>query len=69
MVENRKDFSESLAEAPPDQRIYAIGDIHGQLDLLKELHGYILEDATAAGERNITIVYLGDYIDRGPASS
>tara|TARA_B100000315_G_scaffold254998_1_gene297269 strand:- start:5229 stop:5987 length:759 start_codon:yes stop_codon:yes gene_type:complete len=69
MVENWKEFSGSIAEAPPDTRIYAIGDIHGRLDLLEEMHGYIREDAASAEGRHIVIIYLGDYIDRGPASS
>jgi serine/threonine protein phosphatase 1 len=51
----------------PGRRLYAIGDIHGRLDLLRELHALIAGDAaTFDGER--TLVYLGDYIDRGPAS-
>ena len=52
---------------PPGRRVYAIGDIHGRLDLLRELHGRIAHDGAGFdGER--TVVYLGDYIDRGPAS-
>ena len=69
MVENWKEFSVSIVAAPPDTRIYAIGDIHGRLDLLKEMHRYICEDAASAEGRDIAIIYLGDYIDRGPASS
>ena len=30
---------------PAGQRIYCIGDIHGRLDLLQQLHQLILEDA------------------------
>jgi serine/threonine protein phosphatase 1 len=52
---------------PPGRRVYAIGDIHGRLDLLRELHALIAGDAgNFDGER--TVVYLGDCIDRGPAS-
>jgi serine/threonine protein phosphatase 1 len=52
---------------PLGQRIYCVGDIHGQLDLLKQLHEHILEDASSfTGEK--TLVYLGDYIDRGEHS-
>jgi len=46
-------------------RIYAIGDIHGRLDLLHLLHEKILEDAEDA-EAALYLVYLGDYVDRGP---
>ncbi|MDO9381584.1 MAG: metallophosphoesterase family protein [Hyphomicrobiaceae bacterium] len=43
---------------------YAIGDIHGRADLLAEMHKLIADDLRAyAGES--TLVYLGDYVDRG----
>ncbi len=52
--------------APAGHRLYAVGDIHGRADLLRRLQDQIAEDAAGAPE-NIkkTIVYLGDYIDRG----
>jgi len=53
--------------APAARRIYAIGDIHGRLDLLEELHGMILEDAGGFNGGKC-VVYLGDYIDRGAQS-
>jgi len=58
------------ARAPAGTRIYAIGDVHGRLDLLDEMHVLIRNDAEAAaqGLRRL-VVYLGDYIDRGPRSS
>ncbi len=47
--------------------IYAIGDIHGEKDLLDEIHHRILADsAERPGDK--LAVYLGDYIDRGPDS-
>lgn len=54
-------------KAPRGQRIYAIGDIHGRVDLLRELHAMILADAASAPPDRI-VVYLGDYVDRGPDS-
>jgi serine/threonine protein phosphatase 1 len=51
---------------PADSRVYAVGDIHGRLDLLEEIQGLILDDAATAPERRKVIVYVGDYIDRGP---
>jgi serine/threonine protein phosphatase 1 len=53
-------------QLPPNQVIYAIGDIHGRLDLLKEMHALIVEDAKKYEGRDLMIVYLGDYVDRGP---
>jgi serine/threonine protein phosphatase 1 len=55
-------------EAPPDTRIYAIGDIHGRVDLLSRLHDAIATDAVGAGVGRKVVVYLGDYVDRGPSS-
>jgi serine/threonine protein phosphatase 1 len=55
------------ARVPDGRRVYAIGDIHGHLVLLEELHGMILADAGGGRAENV-IVYLGDYIDRGPDS-
>jgi serine/threonine protein phosphatase 1 len=48
----------------PGRRLYCIGDIHGRLDLLRELHRMIRDDA-AECDGQPAIVYLGDYIDRG----
>ncbi len=43
---------------------YAIGDIHGRFDLLKDLVEIIIEDAKDL-EIRPRIIFLGDYIDRG----
>ena len=56
------------ARVPPDTRVYAVGDIHGRLDLLRGLHALIAADAATVPGRRKTIVYLGDYVDRGPES-
>lgn len=45
---------------------YAIGDIHGRLDLLLDLLAQIETDA---GDRPRRLVFIGDYIDRGPDSA
>lgn len=49
-------------------RIYAIGDIHGQLDMLKAAHARIAADKERVGDKEAQIVHLGDYTDRGPDS-
>lgn len=47
------------------QRVYAIGDIHGRRDLLDQLLEKI--DADAQGD-SYQLIFLGDYVDRGPDS-
>ena len=54
---------------PEGRLVYAIGDIHGRADLLKELHTTIINHGSKHPGKTRTIVYLGDYIDRGPYSS
>ncbi len=54
---------------PDGLLLYAIGDIHGRLDLLGRLHQIIRQDADGRGARDRVIVYLGDYVDRGPDSA
>ena len=49
-------------------RIYAIGDIHGRLDLLDEVLARVDTDMAQHPISNATRVFLGDYIDRGPDS-
>ncbi|WP_308914753.1 metallophosphoesterase [Jannaschia sp. LMIT008] len=48
-----------------DQDIWLIGDVHGCIDPLDRLLARV--DADRHSERS-TIVFLGDYVDRGPAS-
>ena len=45
---------------------YAIGDIHGQFSLLQRLYEMILLDIEKCGDEENEIIFLGDYIDRGP---
>jgi serine/threonine protein phosphatase 1 len=56
------------ATLPPDLRVYAVGDIHGCAPALDALHGLMAEDAARALEARRVVVYLGDYVDRGPDS-
>ncbi|SLN14882.1 Bis(5'-nucleosyl)-tetraphosphatase PrpE [asymmetrical] [Aquimixticola soesokkakensis] len=50
-------------------RIYAIGDIHGQIDMLHAAHARIEADKKRVGDPDALIVHLGDYTDRGPDSA
>jgi serine/threonine protein phosphatase 1 len=54
----------ALMEVPP--LVYAIGDIHGCFRELIALEARIRADAH--GSDGALLVYLGDYIDRGPDS-
>lgn len=45
--------------------IYAVGDVHGCYELLLEAERRILADAAG---NDALVVYLGDYVDRGPSS-
>ncbi|WBH17021.1 metallophosphoesterase family protein [Sphingomonas radiodurans] len=57
------------AQLPHGRRIYAIGDIHGRLDLLDDLLAQIAEDDMARGPAQTGLVFLGDLVDRGPESA
>ncbi len=49
-------------------RTYAIGDVHGQLEKLREAHELIAADRATTGDRRAEIVHVGDLVDRGPDS-
>jgi serine/threonine protein phosphatase 1 len=59
---------------PEGTRVYAVGDCHGCLEMLRELRAAMIADSARAdadgppASRRV-VVYLGDYIDRGPDSS
>lgn len=50
-------------------RIYAVGDIHGQYEMLLEAHDRIEADRARTGDRDAQVVHLGDLTDRGPDSN
>ena len=53
---------------PAGQRIYAFGDIHGRLDLLERLMSRVDTDILRRPATRPILVFLGDYVDRGPCS-
>jgi serine/threonine protein phosphatase 1 len=54
---------------PAGEVVYAVGDVHGRLDLMQELLGLIAEDAARhPADTKRSLVFLGDYIDRGSES-
>ena len=56
------------SETPQDMRIYAIGDVHGKLAMLEEVHGWIAADLDRRPAGDWRIVHIGDYVDRGEDS-
>lgn len=57
------------AALPEGMRIYAVGDIHGRFDCLLKLEARIArQEADLPAARETMVVFLGDYVDRGPAS-
>lgn len=67
-VLNRLRKKQPAPRTEPGQRIYAIGDIHGRIDLFAALMDMIVADAASVADRSPVLICLGDYIDRGPAS-
>jgi serine/threonine protein phosphatase 1 len=56
------------AELPAGQRVYAVGDIHGRLDLFRALVEAIEADDAERAPAETLVVLLGDLVDRGPDS-
>lgn len=61
--------SRPIYRAPDGWRAYAIGDVHGRLDLLDRMLATIDADLTGKPADKVALVLLGDLIDRGPDSS
>lgn len=64
----RQEAAPRQPRAPDGQRLYAIGDIHGRLDLLDRLLGLIEADDAGRGSAETQLIFLGDLVDRGPHS-
>lgn len=57
------------ASIPPGERVYAVGDIHGRLDLFEAMIEAIERDDAKGAPAKTTVVLLGDLVDRGPDSA
>lgn len=64
----RADPADEPPAVPPGQRLYAIGDIHGEAALLDRLLALITADLADHPGVEATLVFLGDYVDRGSDS-
>ena len=71
-IPGRRPADGKLPRVSPGRRVYAIGDIHGRFDLLLQLLAAIREDASrppaGSGDCANVLIYIGDYVDRGPES-
>ena len=54
------------AQIEPGLRLFAVGDVHGCADQLHEMLLLIKQDVSDRPIQRVKIVFLGDYIDRGP---
>jgi serine/threonine protein phosphatase 1 len=64
------DWAVAPARSTAGELIYAIGDIHGRYDLMKAaLAGVVRDSGAAARGRRPMLIFLGDYVDRGPDSA
>lgn len=54
-----------VPRVPAGSVVYAIGDVHGRLGLLRALHAAIVADAARRPARRRVVVHLGDLVDRG----
>ena len=64
-------FRTRLPRTADGERIYAVGDVHGRIDLLMRLLNLIVDHypVLQPPPRKVSLVFLGDVIDRGPASA
>lgn len=65
----RKSRTSHFPQGAKGYRAYVVGDIHGRLDLLDTLLERIERDLEARPARSTVLVFVGDLIDRGPASA
>ena len=64
----KKNRNRPGASGPPGSRAYAIGDVHGRLDLMLDLLAKIEADNAARDPAKTYLIFLGDLVDRGPDS-
>lgn len=69
MASSRLFFRNAVPSGPKGRRAYAVGDVHGCLELLDRLLARIERDLAEGPRRKTSIVFLGYLIDRGPASA
>jgi len=66
----RRDNREAALAGFPDGVLgFAVGDIHGRADLLARMLDKLEAEAAASPHLRPTVVFLGDYVDRGLESA
>lgn len=68
MLKNTLSPNHHFPSLTKGKSIYAIGDIHGRLDCLREMLRLLENQRRHEPADCITIIFLGDYIDRGKDS-
>jgi hypothetical protein len=58
----------SLIQTLPEGALDIVGDIHGEYDALINLLGYLGYDENGHHSQGRTLVFVGDFCDRGPNS-
>lgn len=62
-------FDTTPSHGPAETLVYAVGDIHGRSDLLRQMMKLICNDVSRSRpDSPPVLIFLGDYIDRGPDS-
>lgn len=69
MIARKFFFRDSAPSGPRKHRAYVIGDVHGCLDLLDRLLARVRTDIENRPTAKTSLVFLGDVVDRGPASA
>jgi serine/threonine protein phosphatase 1 len=64
----RASAQKASAQTPRGYRAYAVGDVHGRLDLLEDMLSKIERDLAERKPRRALLLFLGDIIDRGSSS-
>ena len=69
LLKSRRPPPAAAPSIPAGERIYAIGDVHGCLAELDRLLALIEADEARRPPARTTLIFVGDLVDRGPASA
>lgn len=67
-ADSRAETQPGSASAPNGALVYVIGDVHGRLEPLADLLEMVRRDASREQAARRVLIFLGDYVDRGPQS-